>query len=101
MRSHSSRTLLFACVLGLAALFVAPNPSKAQGVISPDGPNGFLRAYPIYPEWGCWLNCVIIPRTYSYQYQPWYNRPRHYRVVGPDGRKYWRSSVLDRPLSGQ
>jgi hypothetical protein len=76
----------------------APGRSSAQGVISPAGPNGFLRALPVYREQGYSPHHVIIPRTYSYQYQYRYNQPRHYRVVGRDGKTYWRSTVRDRPM---
>jgi hypothetical protein len=28
----------------------------------------------------------------------WFNRPCHFRVVGPDGKTYWRTTVRDLPL---
>ena len=98
MRISVPRILPLACLLGLISQLASPARSGAQGVISPDGPNGFLRAYPVYRDRGFRPHPDVIPRTYSYQYHPWYNQPRHFRVVGRDGRTYWRSTVHGRPM---
>ncbi|HMB03607.1 MAG TPA: hypothetical protein VKP69_07685 [Isosphaeraceae bacterium] len=101
MRFQAPRTPAFVRILGLTALLAAPNYSEAQGVISPNGPNGFLRLYPSDQGWGFRSHCVAIPRTYSYQYNYWYNQPCHFRVVGPDGRTYWRTTVRGFPWGMQ
>lgn len=101
MRFLATRPLACAYVLGLAALLAAPGRSEAQGIVSPDGPNGFLRLYPPDHGWGLWQDCAVIPRTYSYQYNYRYNQPCHFRVVGPDGRTYWRTTVRGLPMGMQ
>lgn len=101
MRFPATRRLAFGGVLVLAALLSAPARSGAQGIVSPDGPNGFLRFYPPDPGWACRLHRDPIARTYSYLYDYWYNQPCHFRVVGPDGRTYWRTTVRGLPLGMQ
>jgi hypothetical protein len=39
-----------------------------------------------------------IPRTFSYYYTPRLNQPCHFRVVRPDGTKYWTSTVRGLPM---
>jgi hypothetical protein len=97
MRVDVSRTRTFARILGLVVLLRASDRSEAHGVIS-QGPNDFLRSYPVYPEWSFQSCCVVIPRTYPYHYQPRCNQPLDYRVVGSDGKTYWRSRVRDIPM---
>jgi hypothetical protein len=101
MMFYTSRSLPFASAVGLVAMLVASNRSEAQGVISPDGPNGFLRPYPVYREAVFHAHRLAIPRTYSYQYNFRYNQPYHFRVVGPDGKTFWRTTVRGLPMGMQ
>jgi hypothetical protein len=89
-----------AWVLCLAALPAVPTRSLAQGAVVPvvpigePGPHPFGRGH----GWGFCAAHLDVPRTYSYQYGLWLNRPRHTRVVGPDGRTYWQTTVRGLPL---
>jgi len=40
----------------------------------------------------------VFPRTFSYQYDIWFNRPRHTRSVTPDGRVVWHTTVRGLPM---
>jgi hypothetical protein len=86
-------------VVCLAALSVVPTGSFAQDIVAPVVPigNPGPGPYPIGHGWGFWHRPVF-PRTYSYQYAPWFNQPRHTRFVAPDGRKYWRTTVRGLPM---
>jgi len=89
-------------VLGLAAVMVGEGDAVAQ---HPTVPPGAPIAYPIpfRPQhlWDFFLPNDGIPRTYSYYYSPWLNQPRHFPVTGPDGRKYWQSTVRGVPMGLQ
>jgi hypothetical protein len=98
MRFHPARNLAFACVLGLASVLTAPARSRAQSGVCPDGPNGSLGHSRSHHGWCFHGRHDGIPRTYSYYYDPWFNQPCHFRVVGPDGKTYWRSTVRGLPM---
>jgi hypothetical protein len=101
-RLYARRKLAWACALGLAALIAVERQAVAQ---QPMVPPGAPIAYPIpfRPQhlWDFFLPNDGIPRTYSYYYSPWLNQPVHFRVTGPDGRKYWRSTVRGVPMGLQ
>jgi hypothetical protein len=102
-------TYAVACALGLAAFFAAPGRALGQdgrcqgqeGVVYPADALAYQRTH--RPHW--WCNCLMpndgIPRTYSYYYSTWLNQPHHFRVVGPDGRAYWRTTVRGYPMGLQ
>jgi hypothetical protein len=56
---------------------------------------------PHHPWWNCLTSYDGIPRTFSYYYSPWLNKPRHFPVVGPDGKTHWRSTVRGLPMGYQ
>jgi hypothetical protein len=90
MRFPSTRVLALACVFGLATVLAAPGLAQAQNVVYPGGQP--------HPAWGFHSQRYVFPRTYSYYYNPRFNHPRHYRVVGPDGRRYWTTTVRGLPM---
>jgi hypothetical protein len=94
MRFHS----ILARALVLSALMVAPTRVQAQADGPPAGPIGQGRHHLFHL--GCCLHSTgpAIPRTYSYYYNTWFNQPCHFRVVGPDGHTYWRTTVRGLPL---
>ncbi|MGO9468532.1 MAG: hypothetical protein ACLQIB_19100 [Isosphaeraceae bacterium] len=96
------RKLNWIWVLGLSAVLAAEGQAVAQ---QPMVPPGAPIAYPIpfRPRhlWDFFLPNDGIPRTYSYYYSPWLNQPHHFPVTGPDGRKYWRSTVRGVPMGQQ
>jgi hypothetical protein len=99
MRFHSTRARVYAWVLGLSALMAASTRSQAQDVVSPEVPTDQGRHHHLHHGWGFFhARPPAIPRTYSYYYDRWYNQPRHFRVVGPDGKIYWRTTVRGLPL---
>ena len=99
MRFHSTHARVYAWILGLSALMAASTRSQAQDVVSPDVPIDQGRHHQLHHGWGVFhARPPAIPRTYSYYYDRWFNRPRHFRVVGPDGKTYWRTTVRDLPL---
>lgn len=103
------------------ALFVlvttAPAIARAQSEVHPmyvAGPDVNIAPDPAAPvphwpfslrifrsghnhDWGLHAQQTPIPRTYSYYYTPWFNHPRHYRVVEPDGTTGWRTTVHGQP----
>jgi hypothetical protein len=100
MRFVPKHARVFAWVLGLSTvLMMAPTCAQAQDVISPDDPIVQAQHHPLHHGWGFFHSRPpAIPRTYSYYYNTWFNQPRHFRVVGPDGKTYWRTTVRDLPL---
>jgi hypothetical protein len=99
MQFHSPHTRVCAWILSLSAVLAASTRSQAQDVVSPDGPIDQGRHHQLHHGWGVFhARPPAIPRTYSYYYARWFNRPRHFRVVGPDGKTYWRTTVRDLPL---
>jgi hypothetical protein len=89
-----------ACGLGLclAALAAMPNASLAQEFVAPVVPIVSSVPSPIGHGWGFWHKHPAFPRTFSYQYDVWFNRPHHARYVGPDGCVYWGTTVRGLPL---
>jgi hypothetical protein len=85
-------------VLLLPAVLAAPAQLQAQIGDSPVVPIGKLQQHPFRHGWDFHARNVPIPRTYSYYYATWFNQPRHFRVVGPDGKKCWRTTVRGLPL---
>jgi hypothetical protein len=98
MRIHSAHARVYAWILGLSALMAASTRSQAQDGVSPDVLIGQGR-HQLHHGWGVFhARRPPIPRTYSYYYNRWFNRPQHFRVVGPDGKTFWRTTVRDLPL---
>jgi hypothetical protein len=99
MRFQMTRARLFARVLGLSAVFMGPARSQAQDVIYSEGPIVPAQHHPLHHGWS-WFHSrrPAIPRTYSYYYDRWFNQPHHFRVVRPDGKTSWRTTVRDLPL---
>jgi hypothetical protein len=89
-------------MVGVAALLSAPAHARAQ---EPTAPANIPEAHSIGTRIHRWWNCFSandgIPRTYSYYYTYPLNQPRHFRVVGPDGRMYWTSTVRGMPMGWQ
>ena len=96
---HSTHTRPYAWVLGLSVLLAASSRSQAQDVIYPEVQVDPGQHHPLHHGWGFFHSRPpAIPRTYSYYYDRWFNRPRHFRVVGQDGKIYWRTTVRDLPM---
>jgi hypothetical protein len=85
-------------VVCLAALAVAPGGALAQEVVAPVLPIVNPGPYPVAHAWAFWHKRPVFPRTYSYQYDIWFNRPQHARYVGPDGCVHWGTTVRGLPL---
>jgi hypothetical protein len=98
MRLNSTRAQAFACGFVLFALVEAPSCLQAQTGGSPVLPVGEIEQHRFGHASGFHAINVPIPRTYSYYYATWFNQPRHFRVVGPDGKAYWRRTVRGLPL---
>ena len=80
----------------LVVLLAATTSSKAQQVVAPAAPpHGH---WGLHHAWCAHKPRETFPRTFSYQYDLWFNRPRHTRYVGPDGKDYWRTTVRGLPL---
>jgi hypothetical protein len=71
---------------------------QAQTGEYPVAPNGQVRHHLFDHFRDIHARQVPIPRTYSYYYATWFNQPRHFRVVGPHGKTYWRTTVRGLPL---
>jgi hypothetical protein len=97
MRFESTRTKTFAWALGLSILHAAAGHSQAQAIVAP-APDGAPQHHGHDHGWGFHWRRNPIPRTYSYYYDTWFNQPRHFRVVGPDGKTYWRTTVRGLPM---
>jgi hypothetical protein len=99
MRISTPRARAFARIFGLSVVMGASTCSLAQEVVHGEGPvapAGYDRPH---HGWGLFHSRrPPIPRTYSYYYDRWFNQPCHYRVVGPDGKTYWRTTVRGLPL---
>jgi hypothetical protein len=113
-RGHEARRLpttrcvrdLAVCALGLMAILAAENRASAQEpVVLPAAPVAYPVPYPPVRRSFHFCDFFLpddgIPRTYSYYYTPWLNQPRHVKFVGPDGRKYWQSTVRGVPMGMQ
>jgi hypothetical protein len=101
-RSHSRYTSTGAFVVALALAFGATGHAGAQELMTASGCQdahpapGLLRRL-----CQCFSPNDGIPRTFSYYYTPGLNQPRHFRVVRPDGKKYWTSTVRGLPMGHQ
>ncbi len=80
---------------GLIVLLAATTSSTAQQVAAPAAAHGLWERH---HAWCAHKPRVTFPRTFSYQYDLWFNRPRHTRHLGPDGKVYWRTTVRGLPL---
>ena len=99
MRFYVKPLQIFVWALGLSAVLAVPTRSQAQDVVSSDGSIDQSRHHGLHHLWSCLHSRrPPIPRTYSYYYDTWFNQPCHFRVVGPDGRKHWRTTVRGLPL---
>jgi hypothetical protein len=85
-------------VLCLAAVGAMPTRSLAQDFVAPVVPIGNPGPYPTGHSWSLWHHHPVFPRTFSYQYDIWFNRPQHTRVVVPDGCVRWQTTVRGLPL---
>jgi hypothetical protein len=98
MRFYPTRARAFAQALVLSALLAAPARVRADGDGGLAAPicQGHHHLFHV----GCCSSGrgTAIPRTYSYYYDTWFNQPRHFRVVGLDGKTYWRTTVRGLPL---
>ncbi|HEV3166868.1 MAG TPA: hypothetical protein VGZ22_22765 [Isosphaeraceae bacterium] len=81
--------------LGLAIMAAAPRRSMAQDLVCPVAP---IDHGGHHHGWHHHASPAVFPRTYSYQYDLWFNRPRHTRYLGPDGRVFWQTTVRGLPL---
>lgn len=84
-----------ACVFGLAVMTAAPTFSAAQDFVPPVARNSRAR---VHHRLSFHASRPVFPRTFSYQYDTWFNQPRHTRYVGPDGKTYWRRTVRGLPI---
>ncbi len=102
-RLHLKCNPALAFVVGLATSLAVPDQALAQDptVLPAATPN----VYPISSRPHHWWSCLTandgIPRTYSYYYSFRVNQPRHFAVVGPDGKTYWRTTVRGLPMGSQ
>lgn len=78
-----------------ADMNIAPNPA-APVPRSPFGLRIFRPGHNL--DWGLHAQQTPIPRTFSYYYTPWFNHPRHCRVVESDGTIGWRTTVHGQPM---
>lgn len=74
---------------------ITPDPA-APVARWPFGPRIFRCEH--NPDWGLHAQQTPIPRTFSYYYTPWFNHPRHCKVVEPDGTIGWRTTVHGQPI---
>ncbi len=98
MQLHTTRAGAFARFLVLSASLAAPARVHAQTEVVPAGPISRVRHHLSHLGSGLHAEKAAIPRTYSYYYATWFNQPCHFRVVGPDGKTYWRTTVRGLPL---
>ena len=101
-RSDSRRILVCAFVFGLAAASAVTDHALAQEPMPPPAiPNAYVVPGPGHHWYHFFSSYDGIPRTYSYIYSPRLNQPHHFRVVGPDGKRYWTSTVRGLPIGYQ
>lgn len=81
--------------IGLVLLSAAATSALAQDVVLPVAPS---RHEGHHHGWGHHSSQAVFPRTFSYQYDSWFNRPRHTRYVDPHGNVIWRTTVRGLPL---
>ena len=98
MRYRLALKSIYAGVFWLAFAFASPTRSHAQDMVPPAVPTEHSK-HDRSHHWLCFRSHrEVFPRTYSYQYDIWFNRPHHFKVVGPDGKKYWRTTVRGLPM---
>jgi hypothetical protein len=99
MRLPMTRARAMSWVLGLSTLVAASGRSQAQDVIAPGSPIEQSQDHGLRHLFGHFQSRrPPIPRTYSYYYNTWFNQPCHFRVVGPDGKTSWRTTVRGLPM---
>jgi hypothetical protein len=102
MRFRPSYNQLWALVVSLAGSLAPLHHAQAQEpTVPPPVANAYLMPSRPHHWWNCLSANDGIPRTFSYYYTPWLNQPIHFRVVGPDGKTYWRSTVRGLPMGSQ
>ena len=89
---------IHALSLALTALLSAPTGVQAHDDGHHHSRFAPLRRYLSNPDWGLHAIHTPIPRTYSYYYGTRFNQPCHTKVVGPDGRTHWITTVRGLPL---
>jgi hypothetical protein len=95
-RTFTATLATFVCLVAISAFTIS---ARAQEFVYLDGSPGQVPPAHRAHAWGLCSHRALIPRTYSYQYAPWwFNQPRHVRTVGPDGRISWRTTVRGLPL---
>jgi hypothetical protein len=101
-RFYPRRILIRAFVVGLTAASAVTDHAIAQEPMAPPTvPNAYV-APGLHHHWYHFFSSYDgIPRTYSYIYSPRLNQPHHFRVVGPDGKTYWTSTVRGLPIGYQ
>ena len=102
LRYHPRYTSTGVFVIGLALALGATTHTGAQELTASSGCQvahpapGLLRRL-----CQCFSPNDGIPRTFSYYYTPGLNQPCHFRIVRPDGKKYWTSTVRGLPMGHQ
>ena len=92
MNRRVTNPLAASWVLGLVLLSAAARRSGAQDPVPvPLPPCGHPGHH---HEWCLFQPRPVFPRTFSYQYDIWFNRPRHTRYIAPDGQV---RLAVDRP----
>lgn len=99
-RLHTARHSGLAWLLGVSALLGTRTAAKAQEqeTVAPAVPSGYQQPHAFHPGGFFHPRPDPVPRTYSYLYDTWFNQPRHFRVVGPDGKVRWRKTVRGLPM---
>jgi hypothetical protein len=99
---YPRRILTWAFVAGLTAASTVTDHTLAQEPMAPPAvPNAYVAPGPRHHWYHFFSSYDGIPRTYSYIYSPRLNQPHHFRVVGPDGKTYWTSTVRGLPIGYQ
>jgi hypothetical protein len=102
VRFRPVRNALWGLVLGVAAPLAAPAHARAQEPVAPlPDPNVYAATVQPHHWWSFLCPNDGIPRTYSYYYTPWLNQPRHFPVVGPNGKTHWMVTVRGLPMGSQ
>jgi hypothetical protein len=97
MRARTTGALAFTVVLGVAGPLATTARAQDPVVFSSD--ECVECDHPAQGHGWCFgKHHPPIPRTFSYLYNYNFNQPRHFRVIGCDGRKYWTTAVRGLPL---
>jgi hypothetical protein len=101
-RFYPRSILVWALVVGHAgALAVTDHALAQEPMVPPAVPNAYVAPGLRHHWYHFFSSYDGIPRTYSYIYSPRLNQPHHFRVVGPDGKTYWTSTVRGLPIGYQ